>query len=519
VTQSESWPYQEASRILERVGDPRREIILQTGFGPSGFPHIGTFGEVTRTTFIRRALADLGATSVRLLTFSDDMDGLRKVPLNFPSWLTEHLGRPLNEIPDPFGCCPSYSHHMNGKLKEMLDRFGFEYEFKSSAEEYKGGVFNEGLVRILEKVDVVRQIILPTLGEDKRDNWSPFLPICTQCRRLYTTRVTGTHPERATVSYVCDGQVQTVKGCGHSGEVSVKDGNVKVGWKADWALRWLVYGITYEMYGKDLIESSNLSGKIVRALGGNPPLGFFFELFLDETGAKISKSIGKGVTVETWLKYAPVESLALFMFRNPRRAKRLFLGVIPQQVDELLDEMETHYKTPSVDGQRSTYRFLNPTPPASNPFPMGLRYGMLSVLAGAIGTPDPKIVTEYVKRGLGWPEGDDRALGALISQSTEFYRDVLLPSRVSFTPAAPHERDVVARLESYLASPHAPDEIQKWIYDLGKEVGLEPKDVFRILYLVITGQEKGPRLGPFIALLGQERIRELLRHALDKASD
>ncbi len=515
MPQSESWPYEEARRILERTGDPTREIILQTGFGPSGFPHIGTFGEVTRTTFVRRALEDLGATNVRLFVFSDDMDALRKVPLNFPASLNEHLGRALNEIPDPFGCCDSYSGHMNGKLNEMLHRFGFDYEFRSSTVQYRSGLFNSGLRPMLQNVEKVRDIILPTLGADKREAWSPFQPICTRCRRMSTTRVTGYHKDRDAVSYVCDGAIQAVKGCGNAGETPVTDGHCKVGWKPDWALRWFVYGVTYEMYGKDLIESATLSDRIVKALGGTPPEHFFFELFLDENGAKISKSVGKGVTVETWLKYAPLESLALFMLRNPRRAKKLFLGVIPQQVDEMLAEIEHHYAQPDPHVvPRTTYRFLDPSPPPASPYLPGVSYGTIAGLAGTLAATDPEVVAQYVRKGFGWPAGDDRRMRELIAEAMLYDREVLAPERKAYRPTDPKEREIVQRLYDLLAEPRTGEDIQTAIYNIGKELGVPSGVVFKTLYLVIIGQERGPRLGLFIPVLGQDKVREILKSAL-----
>jgi lysyl-tRNA synthetase class 1 len=524
MAQTEAWPYQEAQRILKRTGDPGHEIILQTGFGPSGLPHIGTFGEVTRTTFVRRALADLGARSVRLFVFSDDMDGLRKVPLGFPAWLGEHLGRMLNEIPDPFGCCDSYSGHMNGKLEDMLRRFGFDYEFRSSAVQYKTGVFNGGLQKMLENVEKVRAIILPTLSPDKRAAWSPFLPVCSRCRRLYTTRVTAYHPDRSAIAYACNGALQAVRGCGNEGETTVGDGAVKVGWKADWALRWYVYGVTYEMYGKDLIESATLSGRIVEALGAVPPLGYFFELFLDETGAKISKSVGKGVTVDSWLRYAPVESLALFMFRNPRRAKRMFLGAIPQVVDELMDEVETHYSSSARTSgpaetasprARGTYAFLNAEPPATRPYPPDLRYNLLLRLADTIAASGPEVLARYVKQVVGWPEGDDRAMRSLVEQAMLFRAEVEPAERKTYVPSGDAERRAIRTLQEYLAQPRTGDEIQARTYELGRELSIPSAALFKALYLIIIGQERGPRLGQFIANLGQDHVRALLTGALE----
>ncbi|OQY27137.1 MAG: lysine--tRNA ligase [Anaerolineaceae bacterium 4572_5.1] len=295
-----SWPFKEASSLQRRFREqPNQPIILQTGFGPSGLPHIGTFAEVARTTWVRHAFEHLTGWPAKLVAFSDDMDGLRKVPLNMPEqkMLAENLGKPLCHIPDPFGCCESYSAHNNNKLQEFLDAYGFDYQFQSSQEAYIRGDFDEGLTILLEKVEEVQDIILPTLREDKRADWSPFFPICENCGRIYSTRVTGYHPEEKTIGYVCDKPVGDTPGCGHEGKTSALGGRVKVGWKVDWALRWFSYDVVYEMYGKDLIESAKLSGKITRLMGKQPPNGFFYELFLDEEGRKISKSVGKGLTV------------------------------------------------------------------------------------------------------------------------------------------------------------------------------------------------------------------------------
>src|SRR5882724_8850295 len=371
------WPYAEAERILQVFPDAA-PIRLETGYGPSGAPHIGTFAEVARTTWVAMALSDLragGAAAAaatdpawEIVVFSDDMDGLRKVPLNMPATLAEHLGKPLCDIPDPFGCHASYAHHNNALLCEMLDRYGFRYTFKASHDQYRGGVFDRGLRLILEKVEEVRGLILPTLHESKRAEWSPFFPICEACGRIYSTRVTGYHADRGTIDYACDVATGDRPGCGRAAEMSVEGGRLKVGWKVDWALRWFTLGVHYEMYGKDLIESADLSKKIVRILGGTPPVDSFYEMFLDETGSKISKSVGKGLTVDTWLTYAPRESMLLFLIKNPRKAKKLSWDVVARTVDEYLDLIAKHYAEGKPDSFRDELEFVWPDLPEASPY-------------------------------------------------------------------------------------------------------------------------------------------------------
>lgn len=553
VSVAEEWPFEEARRIIQYAGGMDRPIILETGFGPSGLPHIGTFGEVVRTSFLMVALKKLGATDVRCYVYSDDMDGLRKVPQNMPEWLSEHLGKPLNEIPDPQGCCPSYSLHMNRLLVSMVGRmtwryrqyFGGDpalhpdeidrrlaeevkkpeprydsiplgpYHFYSSTTQYRGGRFNEALGLMLKKVDLIKGIIAPTLSADKREAWSPFFPICKNCRRIYSTRVIAVHPERAALTYACDEAVGAKPGCGVQEEISVHDGRVKVGWKVDWALRWYVLGITYEMFGKDLIESAALSGKIVRALEGRPPLDYFYELFLDETGAKISKSVGKGVTVETWLELAPFEALALFMYRNPRRAKRLFFGVIPQFVDEFLKESESFYqkKAAGEDVDRSLYTFLDPIPAPAYPLPAELTYGTLINMVGTIGSRDLKVIRSYLERHFTIPEHGKEMLDTLIEQAARFYDRIILPTRQKYTPSDA-ERQAIGALAEYLAAEHPGDEIQAKIFDVARAHAIEPKDFFKALYSLLTGMERGPRLGSFIKLLGEGSVRQKLLEGL-----
>ncbi len=328
MTQSKEWPFKEAERIvkrLEKLG--KNQVIAQTGFGPSGLPHIGTFGEVARTTFVLQALRILApSVKFKLVSFSDDLDGLRDIPSNLPNakMLKDHLGKPLTSIPDPFGKEQSFAHYMNNKLREFLDSFGFEYEFASSTEKYRSGVFNEGLRRVFNRRVEITELFTKTISEAKRETWSPFFPICQQCGKIYSTQVTKYNEDNYSISYSCanslDGRYDA---CGYKGETSILYGGAKVGWKVDWALRWFALEVDYEMHGEDLMESNRLSSKLVREIGGKPPELFKYELFLDEQGAKISKKIGNGISIDQWLKYAPVDSLIHFMYVKPQKSKRM----------------------------------------------------------------------------------------------------------------------------------------------------------------------------------------------------
>ena len=327
-----AWPFEEASKVRDRLtASGKRQALFETGYGPSGLPHIGTFGEVARTSWVRHAFTTLTGLSSRLIAFSDDMDGLRKVPDNVPhrEMLAEHLGKPLTRIPDPFGTHESFGAHNNARLRAFLDSFGFEYEFASSTEYYASGRFDAALVRVLEDYDEILAVMLPTLGPERRATYAPILPLHPRTGRVMQVKIERCDPAAATVTW-------RDPDFGETFETSVKGGACKLQWKADWAMRWYALGVDYEMSGKDLIDSVRLSGRICRILGGAPPDGFTYELFLDENAQKISKSKGNGLSVEEWLRYAPPESLSQFMFNAPQRAKRLYFDVIPRAVDEYL---------------------------------------------------------------------------------------------------------------------------------------------------------------------------------------
>ena len=513
-----SWPFKEAQKLEKRFRQkPDQPVRFETGFGPSGLPHIGTFAEVARTTWVRHAFETLTGWPTQLIAFSDDMDGLRKVPLNMPQpeMLAEHLGKPLCHIPDPFGECESYSAYMNNKLKKFLDSYNFEYTFQSSQEAYTRGDFNEGLSIILKNADAVKGIILPTMGEDKRANWSPFFPICEDCGRNLSTRVTGYHPENDTIDYVCDRGEGPVKSCGHHGTISILNGAVKVGWKIDWALRWYSYDVAYEMYGKDLIDSAKLSGKIERLMGKQPPTGLFYELFLDEDGRKISKSVGKGLTIDTWINYAPLESLLYYLFQNPKQAKRLYWGIVPKSVDDYLLGIKTYADTAAEKQPASPIWHLFEKGSKVPDYQASTNYSLVNNLIAAIGADDSDLILEYLKRYDPSAAEYAGVVDDIVQKAMNYYRDFILPNKKYHRPDEA-QRALLKIIRDELAAYEGTDEteIQTIPFNVARAAGEAPKELFKLFYESVFGQERGPRFGTFVLLVGKEKALSLLDNVI-----
>lgn len=476
-------------------------------------PHIGTFAEVARTTWVRHAFEFLTRWPTQLIAFSDDMDGLRKVPLNLPEqeMLAENLGKPLCHIPDPFGEAESYSAHMNNKLREFLDSYNFDYTFQSSHEAYTRGDFNEGLTVILQKVEDVKAIILPTMSEAKRVNWSPFFPICENCGRIYSTQVTGYDIKNNAIHYSCRREEGQVNSCGHEGTVSIFNGKVKVGWKIDWALRWYSYDIGYEMYGKDLIESAKLGGKICRLMGKQPPMGLFYELFLDEDGRKISKSVGKGLTIESWMSYAPLESLLFYIFQNPKQAKRLFWGIVPKSVDDYLADLNTYGTMDSESRPDSTIWHLFNKGEDVPSYGASINFSLINNLISAVGADDLDLILDYLKRYDSSMDKFSGIIEDLVERAMNYYRDFILPDKTYRTPTE-DEKKMLKALRDELARSDGDDdnELQSLPFNVARAFDESPKDFFRMFYEVIFGQERGPRFGTFVQLVGKEKALSLL---------
>ena len=517
-----AWPFEEARRLIQRLdkmpAGKDKTVIFETGYGPSGLPHIGTFGEVARTSMVRHAFEVLtkGRRKTRLVCFSDDMDGFRKVPGNVPNqaMLANFIDTPLTSVPDPFtNEHPSFAHHNNARLRRFLDQFGFEYEFFSATEVYKSGAMDQTLLKMLEVYDKVMEIILPTLGPERQATYSPFLPISPKTGKVLYVPMIERHPKKGTVVYVDPETDKKV-------ETKVTGGAVKCQWKADWALRWTALGVDYEMAGKDLIDSVTLSSKICRALGGTPPEGFNYELFLDDKGQKISKSKGNGLTIEEWLKYASPESLSLFMFQKPKAAKRLYFDVIPRAVDEYLQFIAAY------PGQDDKQKLDNPAwhihaghPPAAE---LPITFGLMLNLVSASNAHDKGVLWGFMRRLA--PDATPQKyplLDQLAGYAIAYYDDFVKPTK-KFRAPTDAEAAALKALDAALASasPKATaEELQNLVYEAGKANGFAEnlRAWFQAIYEVLLGQSQGPRFGSFIELYGIPETRALIQKGLSGA--
>jgi len=529
---SNAWPFEEARKIVARLKrKPKDEVIFETGYGPSGLPHIGTFGEVARTTMVRYAFRVLTDDKVRtrLIAFSDDMDGLRKVPDNVPNkeMLSQHLGKPLTRVPDPFGTHASFGEHNNARLRAFLDAFGFEYEFLSSTTCYAAGRFDATLLRVLERFDDVMAVMLPSLREERAQTYSPFLPIDPRTGIVLQVPVVGHDAKAGTITYEDPETRQPVT-------TPVTGGRCKLQWKPDWAMRWVALDIDYEMAGKDLIDSVKLSGEICRALGATPPEGFNYELFLDEKGQKISKSKGNGITIEEWLRYASPESLSLFMYREPKAAKRLYFDVIPRHVDEYQQHLEGYERQ---DGRQ---RLSNPVwhihsgaPPKAD---MPISFSMLLTLVSSSNAENAETLWGFIGRYRpGVTAQTHPKLNALVGYAIHYFRDFVLPTKKY---RAPNEAERAALIDlrdalSQLPADASAEKIQDMVYEVGRREPFLDRsgkiktkdgkpgvalDWFNMLYQVLLGQEKGPRFGSFVAVYGLQNTIDMIDGALARSA-
>jgi lysyl-tRNA synthetase class 1 len=508
-----AWPFEEAQKVARRAAAAgKRTVLFETGYGPSGLPHIGTFGEVARTSWVRHAFTAMAGLESRLIAFSDDLDGLRKVPDNIPNrdLLVRHLGKPLTAIPDPFGTHESFGSHNNSRLRAFLDRFGFEYEFASATEYYRSGRFDAALCRVLEMYEEVRSLILPTLGPERRATYSPILPIHPKTGQVMQVRIERVDLDAATVVWR-DPESNSWQ------ETPVTGGHAKLQWKADWAMRWHALGVDYEMSGKDLLDSVRLSGRICRILGSDPPEGFTYELFLDEHGQKISKSKGNGLAVEDWLRYAPPESLAQFMYNSPQRAKRLYFDVIPRAVDEYLANLaRAQSETEQELAKNPVWHIHAGHLPTHGGSPIS--FAMLLNLASVVNAETPEILWGFIRRYTPGAAPESMPfLAQLVDHAIAYYRDFVQPAK-DFRPPTPEERMAFEDLAATLAAlpPSQPAEvIQQAVYEVGKRHTFSDlRSWFLALYRVLLGQQDGPRFGNFVAIYGVPETIALIETAL-----
>jgi len=525
LEKSKAWPFEQAREIKKRLfiaerkaqagkGEPRgdRPVVFETGYGPSGLPHIGTFGEVVRTTMVRNAFIALtgGEVATRLICVSDDMDGMRKVPPTVPNAdaLKEHMQKPLTDVPDPFGTHDSYGAHMNARLRAFLDGFGFDYEFASATELYRNGTYDPWLRKALENYDALMDVMLPTLGEERRATYSPFLPISPSTGRVLYVPMLATDAEAGTVTYRDeDGSEVTTP---------VTGGNVKLQWKPDFGMRWAALGVDFEMFGKDHQDNAPIYSRICRIVGGEPPVQYVYELFLDEQGQKISKSKGNGISVEEWLRYAPAESLSLYQFQKPRTAKKLYFDVIPKAVDEYLTFLEKYpEQEPKQQAENPVWHIHGGDVPVGAGSPVS--FALLLNLVSAADASTKDILWGFIEK---YEPGASPETYPLLDRLTEYainyYRDFVKAEKV-FREPTEQERGALADLAKRLRETDATDadSLQTITFDAGKAAEFDNiRDHFKAIYEVVFGLPQGPRLGSFAAIYGAAKTAELIEAKL-----
>lgn len=512
-----SWPFEEANRILKRIHGKKPSkgyVLLETGYGPSGLPHIGTFGEVARTSMVRYALSQISDIPTRLFAFSDDMDGLRKVPDNIPNknMVQEHLNKPLTQVPDPFEQYESFGHHNNAMLRRFLDSLGFDYEFQSSSDWYKSGRFDETLRRVLQNYDQIMAIMLPTLRDERRSTYSPFLPICPRTGHVLQVPMVEIHPNSDTIVYKDPETNQLV-------ETLITGGNCKLQWKVDWGMRWAAFDVDYEMSGKDLIDSVKLSTQICKVLGNEPPINLTYELFLDQEGQKISKSKGNGLTIDEWLTYAPPQSLSYYMYQAPKRAKRLYFDVIPKAMDEYLSHIEKYSQQSQVEQlDNPAFHIHAGNVPAPE---SGLSFNILLNLASVCNAEKDDVLWGFVQKYVPTSSPETTPmLNKMIQYAIRYYHDFIKPNK-QYRAASSVERVALKDLHDRLgeiSENASAEDIQAIVYDVGKTHAFsELRAWFGAIYEVLLGQKEGPRMGSFIALYGINNMKQLINSCLENS--
>ncbi|MCI3134759.1 lysine--tRNA ligase [Phenylobacterium aquaticum] len=541
---AKSWPFEQARLLLDRIlrlrlSDAERDaaatliaagkaadavktfaalnkpVVFQCGFGASGLPHMGTFGEAARPTMVRNAFRALTEDQIptKLIVFSDDMDGLRKIPDNVPNreMLEEDRDKPVSRVRDPFGEYESFAHHNNARLRAFLDGFGFDYDFMSSTDCYSSGRFDGVLMRFLERFDAIQAIMLPTLGEERRATYSPFLPISPKTGRVLQVPTLERHLDRGTIVFADEDGTLT--------EVPVTGGHVKLQWRPDWAARWTALEVDFEASGKDLIDSVRVSDKLTKVLGGVPPQAFHFELFMDENNQKISKSKGNGLTMEEWLRYGAPESLAYYMYQSPKSAKRLYFDVIPKATDEYLQQLDAFNRlraetnAPALDNP--AWHVHRGTPPDKG---SPVSFSLLLNLVSAADASTKDILWGFISRYIPDASAETQPLlDRLSDYAINYYEDFVKPSK-TFRLPDDRERaamqDLIARFKALPAGADA-EAIQNEVFEAGKVAGFEPLRLwFTALYEVLLGQSQGPRFGSFAAIFGLERTIALIERAL-----
>ena len=510
---SKAWPFIEAQNLLKRlqkVNFSKDYVVFETGYGPSGLPHIGTFGEVARTVMVQRAFELISDIPTKLICFSDDLDGLRKVPTNVPNaeMLYQDLDLPLSKVRDPFGVASSFAEYNNSKLCEFLDSFNFTYQFLSSTECYKSGKFDEALLIILDRYDKIMDIMLPSLGDERKKTYSPFLPISPKTGQVLQTEIIELNTKKGSIIYV--------EPDGEKIEIPVTGGNVKLQWKPDWAMRWWALGVDYEMHGKDLIPSADLAQKVCKVIGSNGPSLFHYELFLDEEGQKISKSKGNGLAIEDWLKYAGPESLSFFMYQKPKTAKRLHFDVIPRAVDEYFQHLKTFSSQTNLDQFSNPIWHIHGQNPPNDGMPFSFTM-LLNLVSASNSSSEDQLWSFIQKYNPKLSSNENPSLSLAVKFAVKYFKDFVEPKKKFREPDDKEKKalaDLASRLGLFSGDPD-PSELQKIIFAVGRDHEFEPlRDWFKALYETLLGSSEGPRFGGFTALYGIDKTISLINSCL-----
>jgi lysyl-tRNA synthetase class 1 len=518
--QSKAWPFEEAKRIYQKINGKipaKGYVLFETGYGPSGLPHIGTFGEVVRTVFVRHAFSLIAPhIPTKMFCVSDDIDGLRKVPDNIPNQdlIKQHLGKPLTSIPDPFGTHKSYGDHMNARLKNFLDSFGFEYEFISATQKYQSGEYDQALLRVLEKYQEIMNLMLPTLGNERQETYCPFMPIDPETGIVIDKGVKSVDQKNATIRYLDSN--------GKEKEISILKGGCKLQWKIDFATRWYFLNVDYEIYGKDHQPNEKIYRTACEILGGVPPVNYTYEMFLSETGEKISKSKGNGISVEQWLRYAPDQSLALFMYQKPKTAKRLYFDVIPKAMDEYLTFAQNFNQQDQASKVENPVFFIDYKNPDHNQINFNLSYSLLLNLACACNPENQDVIWGFIsKYQPGLNKNSSPILAQMVEKVINYYNDFIKKNK---NYRSPNDNEIHAlqalskSLKNFNNQLIDANEVQNLVYQIGKEFGYEKnmRDWFLALYQILLGQDQGPRIGSFIALFGIDNFNQLIDQSISK---
>jgi len=522
-----TWYDKVTVEILEREHKLGRSLDLirtEMGVGASGFPHIGSFADAARAYAVALALKGQGYMS-ELVAFSDDKDGLRKIPMGLPNNLKKYLGFPVTSIPDPYGCHESYGDHMSSLLLEALDACGMEYKFMSGRKVYESGLLNEEIRTLLMNAQRIGEIVKEEVGQEKYVEVLPYFPVCAECGRIYTTKSYEFLPEEDKVLYICEGMEvkgRLLEGCGYKGEVDIIKGEGKLSWKVEFAARWKVLDIRFEAHGKDIADSVRVNDRICQEiLGYAPPMHVQYEMFLDKSGRKISKSLGNVLTPQVWFRYGSPQSLLLLTLKRFVGTRTLSVTDIPQYMGEL-DELEDIYfgKKPVADKREYTkltglYKYCYLLEPPSEPS-VHVPYNLLTYLAKVapkgseidytiqklrdyhyIGEKVPGDLERRVKYALNWTQDFMEIKEKTIKLSTK-------------------EEAAVRELIQTLQVEEDENQIQNAVFMISKKHSIKPSQFFKTLYTILIGAPEGPKLGPYIVAMGRENVTDALKRAQRK---